>query len=147
MTNARRLGLFLLAGSAWGALSYVLGREWYGEIIWAGIIASPLIGLAVGQLAQSAFDRARPGRRVLIALGSLCAAATLYGTVIGALNWHLRAPGSPGVEAFWEGLASAWYGAAMLGIGLWPLAYWTHHLIGRLSARPSVATSRTTSLG
>jgi hypothetical protein len=83
----RRVLHLLLAGSLWGGLAWLLGAKAFGPVIWAGILASPLIGLLVGWITQEAFERLSGVWRGLIVLASVYLGATFFGLAVGIYDW------------------------------------------------------------
>lgn len=125
-----RRGLDLvIAGAIWGVVAYLLAGRAFGVAIWPGVLAAPAIGLVVGSPLQRAFERARAGRRRVLALLTLYSGATLFGLVIGLGTWMGVSPGTrrfPSVLV--EPIIGVWWGLTLTGflLALWPLAYLTH---------------------
>jgi len=121
--------LLLIIGVLWGALAWGLGARGLGPAVWAGVLLSLLIGLAVGALMQPAFERFEGFRRWLVALGTLYLGSTLFGLVVGiAESPRLGVGWSRFPEGILEGVGSVWWGLTLTGflLVLWPLAYATH---------------------
>jgi hypothetical protein len=128
----RRVLHLLLAGSLWGGLAWLLGAKAFGPVIWAGILASPLIGLLVGWITQEAFERLSGVWRGLIVLASVYLGATFFGLAVGIYDWFARHHGIrllPVVLV--QDVAATWWGVTVTGFILmfWPLAYLTHTLL------------------
>jgi hypothetical protein len=119
-------------GAAWGGIALLLGARAFGPELWGGVLASPLVGVAVGSVTQAAFERHVGLRRKLIALGSLYAASFLFGMALGLTASLTRPAGGPGVVArVVENVLSVWWGVTMTGfvLALWPMAFATHWFI------------------
>ena len=69
----------MFAGLGWAAVAYLFGARTFGAGIWGGLVAAPLIGVAVGWLTQIGFENATGVRRGLVALTSLYLGAVLFG--------------------------------------------------------------------
>jgi hypothetical protein len=131
-TTARQLLHSFLAGASWGGAGYLLGARSFGEPVWAGVLASPLIGVAIGSLAQPAFERTRGMRRAGVALVSLYLGVIFFGGAVGAYDYaagdtiHRSA-----VAVVLQDVLAALWGVTFTGffLGLWPLAYGTHWIL------------------
>ena len=117
------------AGAVWGGIAYALGAGAIGPPIWAGILASPFIGLVVGLLIQPRFVASSGVWRVVWALVGLYLGAVLFGIAIGVADEISRqsadhVAGAALIEAV---LAVLW-GVTVTGfvLVLAPLAYLTH---------------------
>jgi hypothetical protein len=126
----KRALYYLIAGTLWGCLAALLGSHAFGERVWMGVLASPLIGLAVGALSQPAFERMSGTRRALVALGSVYVGATLFGAVMG-LGASFGGTGRGAATELVETVVTVWWGVTVgaFVLFLWPLAYFTHWLI------------------
>jgi hypothetical protein len=111
VASLRALLLLIIAGAVWGGIALGLGSRAFGPGIWAGVLLSPLIGLAIGVVTQAAFERYTGLRRWLVALASLYLGGTLFGLVVGiaeawrhGLEWPRLAEGIRLTHAFlaWE---------------------------------------------
>jgi hypothetical protein len=128
MTPMRVLYCAVL-GMAWGGIALLLGARAFGQELWGGVLASPLIGVAVGALTQRAFERHEGMRRKLIALGSLYAAGSLFGVALGLTASLTRAAGGLDIATrVMENVLAVWWGLTMTGfvLALWPMAFATH---------------------
>jgi hypothetical protein len=135
MMRTRLVVYGLLAGLGWGAVAWALGGKAFGRELWAGIAASPFIGVAVALAVQSRFAAATGYRRSLWALVSLYGGTIVFGLVIGlATELRVSGPGHVPFAAVWEGVAAVLWGITIGGfvIVLWPLAYATHWAIEQL---------------
>ena len=119
---------YALLGTCWGLLAALLGGRALGPPMLYGVLASPLIGLAVGLVFQPLFARTTTVYRALIAFASLYAGAALFGLAVGT-GELVRASGVAGAETLWQGVAAILYGTSLFAIALWPLAYLTHALL------------------
>lgn len=130
--TVRRVLYLLIAGALWGGLAWLLGAKAYGPIIWAGLIASPLIGVLVGRITQEAFERLSGVWRGLVVLASVYLGATLFGLVVGGYDWASRRGGIGRLpEVLLQDVMATWWGVTVTGfiLMLWPLAYLTHALL------------------
>jgi hypothetical protein len=137
-----------LSGCVWAGIVWILLDQRINVGIAGGILASPLIGLAMGSFSKR--FRERPFlTRATIAFLSLYLAAALFGTVGGFADAAFGLGRSATVSLIIE-----WVWAFLMGLTftgyfliLWPLAYLNHSLIGwtfcrRASANPDIASSR-----
>ena len=116
----------MFAGLGWAAVAYLFGARTFGAAIWAGLLAAPLIGVAVGWLTQIGFENATGVRRGLVALISLYLGAVLFGLAIGIAR--LFVGGGARLEVLVEPL---------LGV-LWGITFTGFLQIGRASCRERV---------
>ncbi|HEY7682162.1 MAG TPA: hypothetical protein VH879_05930 [Gemmatimonadales bacterium] len=130
MAKRTRLALCsCIAGALWGCLAYLLGARAFGQAIWGGVLASPLIGVTVGHLLHSSFADGTGRRRILWSLVSLYLAAVLFGTSVGVYELVLRrSSASSPTAVVIESIAAVLWGVTLTGflLFLWPLAYLTH---------------------
>ena len=126
-----------LSGVLWAGVAYALGARAMGWIIWGGIAAAPLIGVAAGPVSRG-FDRQRWLWRVVTALVSLYVATALFGLAAGLFDIVVGTNSGPG----WSRIPSAVVLQSMVGflcgltvtgyfLVLWPLAYLTHTVVAR----------------
>ncbi len=137
----RLVGLALLVGAIWGAIGLVLAGPVLGPSVWGGVAAAPAVGLAVA-FAFRGFRSRPPGSRIALSLVSLYLAAGLFALAAGIADaarpiTH-RDPGAVVIQA----VLGVWWGITFTGYLplLWPLAYLTHALLGRLDARRGAGT-------
>ena len=102
-----------------------------------GMIASPLIGLLMGQVSRL-FPYVEVGIRIIIAGASLYAASVLF-VMARLLSSGLFHPTQP---PFWFNFWTTSFGAATFGfemscVVLWPAAYLNHTVISKAWARRS----------
>ena len=132
--SLRRQLHHLIAGSLWSLLAYLLGARPFGGAIWGGVVAGPIVGMAVGAMLQGPFERTSGARRGAVALLSLYVAGTLFGLGVGIADWQRRG-GGRSVDALGEimvqGVVGIWWGMTVSSfvLFLWPLAYGTHWLL------------------
>jgi hypothetical protein len=124
------LALCALSGLVWAMIVYVLGRAAIGSDIWGGIVASPLIGVAVGLL----FRRIRlftRGWRVFLSLLSLYVGAVLFGLAMSVPDVARAHPDQRPVALVVENIIGMLWGTTLTGyvLFLWPLAYLNHRLL------------------
>jgi hypothetical protein len=143
MSRARlfRVVLFsLLSAAVWATLVVALARP-LGSVLWGGVMAAPVIGLAAG-FASALFPSSGIVRRALFSLVSLYAAAAFFGLAMGVYDLAL----GPNAGAGWQRVPSGVVIQAMLGtlwgltfggylVLFWPLSYANHLLIWRLWTR------------
>lgn len=130
------------AGAAWGAIAYLLANQAFGSATWAGVLASPIIGLAIGSVVLLA-SRAPTWFRVISAGISLYGAAALFGCVVGMARLLTRHP-SQNAEVFIEHVLATLWGVTFTGycLVLWPIAFVTQErVLSAATARDSKAAS------
>jgi len=131
----------VVSGLIWGVLAFAAGYEALGGLAWAGLIASPLIGVAVGWLYRP-LHRAPMALHLILPIISLYVAAMLFGVAVGiadtALRWtvdDLRlttlVPGA--VLVVWWGLT---FGGLIIFFG--PMAILNHVILRQLDRRMMV---------
>lgn len=120
--------LAVCAGALWGLVALGLGGRAYGDEIWGGILAAPLIGLAVEYLLHRRFEAALGWRRWLLALASLYLGATLFALAAGLTDALTGSWARPPLEVIGQAVLGTWWGVTLTGfvVLLWPLAYVTH---------------------
>ena len=129
---ARRVLHYLIAGTLWGGLAYLLGYRAFGRPIWGGVLAGPFIGAIVGGLLQRPFERRSRLPRSLLALASLYLGATLFGLALAVTDWRALTAGTAHpLQAVGAEIVAVWWGITLTGflLFLWPLAYGTHWLL------------------
>lgn len=109
----------------------------FGRLVlgWAGgIIAAPLIGLLMGQVARIFGYFEEVFLRIIVAGASLYLAIVLFimGSFLTQFVLNQRPPANAWTDIF--GMATAAF--ELTCIVLWPLAYLNHTLISRLWVRP-----------
>ncbi len=136
MTPANKYVLLSgVSGVLWGSVVTVIAFDVAPRAIWGGLIASPVIGCAIGA-ATKRWLRLSVLLRVVVALVSVYVAAALFGLGVGLYDWLAvdipnRIPYGVVVQAV---LAFLW-GVTFRGwfLVFWPLAYLNHWLLGRIS--------------
>lgn len=121
-----------LSGLAWAGIAYLLAARHLGWVIWGGMYAAPLIGLAAG-MASRGFRRRSWWVRAFIALVSLYSTAALFGIANGLYEVIVLTSSGRGsfiipggvVE---QSVAVVLWGLTIMGYALmlWPLAYLNH---------------------
>lgn len=132
---AKYLTLCSGCGAAWGLLVTGLAQAHFPHTIWGGMFAAPLIGALMG-LATLHWCEWKLGFRIGGALVSLYASAALFGLAVGLYDWLVvRPPDSARFEVVLETVFGFVVGLTILcyWIVLWPLAYLTCWLTGRVS--------------
>ncbi|HTF57054.1 MAG TPA: hypothetical protein VK661_07460 [Planctomycetota bacterium] len=127
--NAKYLIGSFLSGGCWGGVAYLMGIRYPGTAIWAGVAASPVIGLIVGVLMNPTY-RWSTWARVVASLLSVYVGATLFGLVVGAYRLFKVSAGGITYDPIFEDMASAWYGTTIYFPALWALACLNHFLLG-----------------
>lgn len=131
-TTLKRGWDLLVTGALWGAFAALLGGRAFKDLLWPAMLASPLIGLAVGALTQERFESAGGWGRAWIALGSVYLGATLFGFVMGSSALVTGGAGLGGwPEVLLGPIVAVWWGVTLTGflLFLWPMAYATHWLL------------------
>ncbi len=121
------------SGLTWSGIAYLLLREWFPGL-WVGIGVSPLMGLLVGWAHRPTYSFPVVVR-ALVALGTLYAAAALFGLVIGAVEEVIEtSPNHVKGASIIEWVLVTLYGVTLTGfiLFLWPLAFLNHWLLGRI---------------
>ena len=132
MAQARYYFLCAVSGLIWSGIAYLLMREWFPGL-WVGIAVSPLFGLLVGWAHRPTY-RFPVVARVLVALGTLYAAAALFGLVIGVVEEIIEtSPNHVKGASIIEWVLVTLWGVTFTGyfLFLWPLAFANHWLLGR----------------
>jgi hypothetical protein len=134
MTRLDLLSLF--SGCVWGGIAYLLGYGALGRLIWGGILASPLIGLAAGRTAlwlrPSSWLGSKLGRAFASLVG-LYVAASLFALAVGVFDWMTgdtqhRMAGAVVMQSI---IGVLWGVTFAYLVFLWPLAYLNHLLLWR----------------
>jgi hypothetical protein len=137
--------LALLAGAAWGATGLVLAGQMLGASVWGGVLAAPAIGLFVA-VAFRGFRGRPPGQRIALSLVSLYLAAGLFALAAGVADAARpitnRNPGAVVIQT----VLGVWWGITFAGYLplLWPFAYMTHALLGRVDAGDNAGIGKLT---
>ncbi len=128
-SNDRNMDLCMVSGTLWGLFVTGMFLPWIPSgWVPGGLIASPIIGYAIG--AGTKRWRLRPLLlRIGIALVSLYVAAAMFGIGIGFSGWLSTGR----LEAVVEGVFMCFYGLTNFLFLFWPLAYLTHWLLARVS--------------
>lgn len=115
----------VIAGCAWGVLAYWLGHRALRDLVFAGVVVSPLIGLLVGRVAVGLRNASTRGR-FLGAGAGLYGASVVFGLVVGVAAVWTRKP-SHVVEVLFEPVLTVLWGITVTAyvVVLWPLAYFT----------------------
>lgn len=147
MTTKKPIVASVVSGMLWAGIAVLLAGPAFGRLVWGGVIAAPLIGLAAG-LASRRFGHVPPLARAIFALGSLYIAAAMFGLGVGAFDlltgtnsgpgWH-RIPSAVVMQAVW----ATWWGLTFTGyvLLLWPLSYANHSLIFQTWREANVANN------
>ena len=142
--NPRYLALCVASSCFWVTIAYGIGHtEIPRNLIWAGALAGPFIGITVGELYLIVLGRSR-FERAAMALLTLYVAAGLFGLAIGVFDaFQGLDDGSPRdtFAVLLEGVFTTLWGLTFTGyvLLLWPLAYLNHNLVGRLASPPATA--------
>lgn len=133
-----------LSAVVWAAIVYFLASRDLGWMIWGGVLAAPVIGLAAGA-ASKGFLRRPWWVRAVTALTSLYATAVLFGAASGFYRMVLAGSGPRtvlGADVVESVLAVLW-GLTIMGyvVILWPLAYANHALIATMWDRAAAVRS------
>jgi hypothetical protein len=128
----RYVVLALIAGALWGAIGLAFTGQMLGASAWAGVLVAPFVGLAVAVVFRGFRDRP-PGARIALSLVSLYFAAGLFALAAGIVDaaHPISHRNSGGVVI--QAVMGVWWGITFAGYLplLWPLAYFTHSLLGR----------------
>lgn len=122
----------LLAGLLWGVFAYLLGRRAFGLELWGGVLAAPLLGLAIGLTIHPRFAAREGWRRSGWALLSVYLGAIGFGLAIACGEIVTRGVGGRSLGAVvLEPVVAVLWGVTMTGylLFLWPLAWFTHRLV------------------
>lgn len=130
--------LAVFAGALWGLVALGLGGRAYGDELWGGILAAPLVGLIVELLLHRRFEAAAGWRRWLVALASLYLGATLFALAVGFTGVMTGSAARRPFEVIGEAVLGTWWGVTLTGflVVLWPLAYATHAALAWLEESP-----------
>ncbi len=117
------------AGVLWGLVAWGLAGRVYGRPgLWGGLVAAPMIGIAVAAVLQARFENTAGWRRWILALGSLYLGATLFALAVGLTDALSGSASRNRLDVVVEAVIGTWWGVTLTGfvIALWPLAYLTH---------------------
>ncbi len=131
MKQSTYYGLSAMAGAAWGALAFVVSAGAFGDLIWGGVLASPVIGLVIGWVSRP-MARWRLPFRILGSLVCLYLAAVLYGVSIGVADLVvLKSSDRIAWAVVAQSANAVLWGLTMVGwfVLLWPLCFATHWLL------------------
>ena len=141
MQHKKTLWISVASGCVWAiiglAVSFLLAAptRGLGLLTWAGgIIAAPLIGLLMGQVARIFGYFEEVFLRIIVAGASLYLAMVLFimASFLTQFILNGRLPANAWTNIF--GIAAAAF--ELTCVVLWPLAYLNHTLISRLWVRP-----------
>ena len=127
-----RVAIYAGMGCAWAIVAVVFGHP-IGWLIWGGILISPLIGIAMGLIAEQFSGWSSLGGRLLVSLLSLYSSAALFGLGVGALDWFTGTNSGDGwrripIEVLRGSILGVWWGLTFTGyfLLLWPLSHASH---------------------
>ena len=124
------------SGCAWAAVAYVLSHGAFGNGIWAGVIAAPLIGVWAGA-ASAHFERRSAPIQACLALLSLYGTAVVFGLAcgVGVLLSGGTTAGGPPAAVILQCLVLVLLGLTLTGyfIVLWAVAFVNHLFIVRVA--------------
>lgn len=142
--KSRYYAVCAASSCVWAAIAYVIGHQAMArDIIWGGIVVSPLIGLVVGAIYRPVYKRSVPAQ-IAMSLLSLYVAAALFGLGVGLFDVVQGLPGDvlrgTGAVISQSILGTLW-GITFTGyvVVLWPLAHLNHRLLGRFAGSPNKA--------
>lgn len=121
-----------LSGCVWAAIAWVIGHEVMGAVVWGGIIASPLIGIAIGYLFGS-MGRWPWLLSLPASLLSLLLAVSAFGMAMGLFDLARGVPGRIPWAVVAQAVVASLWGVTATGflLFLWPLALLNHTLLCR----------------
>ena len=122
-------------GLVWGALAMGSGYATFGAVVWAGFIASPLIGMVIGWLYR--FIHHLPFvLHFALPLVSLYVGAMLFGGAVGAgdIVAHWKAENVRSIALIPQTVLGVWWGLTFGGLVLFfgPLAILNHLILRQL---------------
>jgi hypothetical protein len=122
----------VLAGCLWGAIGYAIARQGFGPPVWGGVVAAPLIGLAIAFVFRGFRERS-PGARIALSLVSLYLASGLFALAVGITDAARPIADRNGGAVVIQTVLAVWWGVTFTVLlpVLWALAYFTHALLGR----------------
>ena len=131
-----------VSGGVWGVIAYVVSHGLFGQAVWAGVVAAPVIGVLIGRISRPARD-ASQGTQLVVALADLYLSAILFsvcvalGLVVAGQRFQLA-----------EIVMSVLWGLTFTGyvLILWPAAFVNHRIVwntreGRIAPAPRIPTS------
>jgi hypothetical protein len=131
-----------LSGGVWGVIAFVIGQGFFGQAIWGGVVAAPVIGVLIGRISRPARD-ASQGTQLVVALADLYGSAILVGVcvalglVLAGQRFHLA-----------EIVMSVLWGLTFHGyvLILWPLSFVNHRILwdtreGHVAPAPRIPIS------
>lgn len=125
MATTKYISICVASGCVWGAIGWFLGHKWMGEIVWGGVMVSPIIGLAVGLACQNATNWSS-AIRVFASLGALYAAVAAFGFAAGIYDAFVRdIPNRITGAVILQSILGSLWGITFTGylVLLWPLAF------------------------
>ena len=130
MINRNLHRFALISGCVWAVIAFVLGYGSFERLILGGLLASPLIGLAVGGIAAR-FKPNSTVRRAVLSLLDLYLAAGLFGLGVGVFDAATGHPGRIQSAVVVQSIFGVIWGVTFTGYVfiLWPLAYLNHALL------------------
>jgi len=133
---AKYVAFSLLAGALWGVIGLALAGQVLGAPVWGGVVAAPAIGLGAATMFRG-FRSRPPGARIALALISLYLGAGLFALAAGIVDAMHPVPDRIAWAVVVQAVLGVWWGITFTGYLplLWPLAYLTHALLGRVDVR------------
>lgn len=122
-----------LSGIAWSLVALTFGHRYFSRTIHIGVLASPVIGIAIGVLFSKIYEFTTFWR-IVFSLLSLYLAAGLFALSISIYEIAAILPSGIHVgEKILEHVVTVFWGITISGlfIILWPLAYYNHFLLAQ----------------
>lgn len=138
--DRRRLSQFVwvsaVSGGIWAVIACFVALPRIGLLSVGGLLASPLIGIAVGLLYRPTAAKS-PLARVGMPLVTLYVAAALFGTAVGISSFLLPGPArfQPEVVLGSVSMTLSFLTFKGLFVLLWPLSFLNHWLVERLTSQ------------
>jgi hypothetical protein len=143
MPIASTATLSALSGCGWGLVAYFIGHAAFGNRIWGGIVAAPLIGVLIGHLSRSIEARSRLVQ-IVAALFDLYLAAMCFAVATAVFGFVWEPRHVPFSAVLMQHLVGVLWGLTFTGyfLVLWPLSFFNHRLVWRADAAGGLAAPK-----
>ncbi len=133
--SPKYLAVSAASGCVWGAIALLLAGPWMPNAVWGGVIASPLIGVAVG-LAYRLVHRWSTPVQAVYAMLMLYLAVGAFGIAAGSYDaLALNLPHRSGWGVVVQSVLGCWWGVTFTFYFafLWPASMVNHAILYRFA--------------